>query len=98
MSSCACSAVKKYLPGEKPTPPQLRSIPLCHCYHISMVPPPPLHKHQESEESDGQTGSRCLDNAVLARDTEYQKKACPENLPIPHPKHNSHNRALEHNV
>ena len=93
---------------------------------------PPLRKHQESQENDGQTGSWCLAiirrwpsppvsrrqeitvcclskaaepqpswcflKAVLARDTWYQKNACPENLPIPHPKHNSHNRALEHHV
>ena len=63
-----------------------------------LYPPPPLRKHQESQESDGQTGSWCLDKAVLARDARYQKNTCPENLPIPHPKHNSHNRALEHNV
>ena len=60
--------------------------------------PPPFGKHQESQASDGQTGSWCLDKAVLASDSRYQKKACPENVPIPHPKHNSHNRALEHNV
>ena len=30
-------------------------------------PPPPLCKHQESQESDGQTGSWCLDKAVLAQ-------------------------------
>ena len=28
----------------------------------------PLRKHQESQENDGQTRSRCLDKAVLARD------------------------------
>ena len=55
-------------------------------------------KHQESQENDCQTGSWSLDKAVLARDARCQKNACPENLPIPHPKHNSHNRALEHNV
>ena len=38
--------------------------------------PPPLHKHQESQENDGQTGSRCLDKAVLLHDTWYQKNAC----------------------
>ena len=57
--------------------------------------PPPLRKHQPGQESDGQTGSWCLDRAVQPRDARYQKKACPKNLPIPHPKHN---RALEHNV
>ena len=60
--------------------------------------PPPLRKHQPGQESDGQTGSWCLDKAVQPRDAQYQKKACPENLPIPHPKHNSRNWALEHNV
>ena len=45
-----------------------------------------------------QTGSWCLDKAVLVCDTRYQKNTCPENLPIPHPKHNNHNRALKHNV
>ena len=34
--------------------------------------PPPLRKHQESQKNDGQTGSQCLDKAVLARDTQYQ--------------------------
>ena len=42
----------------------------------SSTPPPPLRKHQESQESDGKTGSRCSDKAVLARDTRYQKNAC----------------------
>ena len=58
----------------------------------------PLRKHQPGQESDGQTGSWCLDKAVQPRDARYQKKACPKNLPIPHPKHNSRNRALEHHV
>ena len=53
---------------------------------FSHCPPPlPLRKHQESQESDGQTGSWWLDKAVLPRDVRYQMKACPENLPIPHP-------------
>ena len=59
-------------------------------------PHPPLC--QSGQESDGQTGSWCLDKAVQLRDARYQQKACPKNLPIPHPKHNSRNRALEHNV
>ena len=58
----------------------------------------PPAQAQESQESDGQTGSWCLDKPMLAHDARYQKNACPENLPAPHPKHNSHNRALEHNV
>ena len=33
---------------------------------------PPLRKHQEIQKNDGQTGSRCLDKAVLARDVRYQ--------------------------
>ena len=37
---------------------------------------------------------RCLDKAVQSRNRQYQKKACPENLSIPHPKHNSRNRAV----
>ena len=53
--------------------------------HPTIYPPPPLRKHQESQESDGQTGSWCLDKAVLARDAQYQKNTCPKNLPIPHP-------------
>ena len=56
--------------------------------------PPPLRKHQPGQESDGQTGSWCLDKAVQQRGARYQKKACPENLPIPHPNHNSRNRAV----
>ena len=60
--------------------------------------PPPLRKHQPGQESDGQTGSWCLYKVVQLRDAQYQKKACPKNLPTPHPKHNSRNRALEHNV
>ena len=57
---------------------------------------PPLRKHQPGQESDGQTGSWCLDKVVQPRDAWYQKKICPKNLPIPHPQHNSRNRALEH--
>ena len=57
-------------------------------------PAPPLRKHQPGQESDRQTWSWCLDKAVQPRDTRYQKKACPENLPIPHPNHNSRNRAV----
>ena len=37
--------------------------------------PSPLRKHQESQESDGQTGSWCLDKAVLARDAWYQARS-----------------------
>ena len=62
------------------------------------TPPPPLRKHQPGQENDGQTGPWCLDKAVQPRNARYQKKACPKNLPIRHPKHNNHNRALEHNV
>ena len=39
-----------------------------------------------------QVQPRCLDKAVLARNARHQKNTCPENLPIPCPKHNSHNR------
>ena len=31
------------------------------------TPHPPLRKHQPGQESDGQTGSWCLDKAVLAQ-------------------------------
>ena len=47
----------------------------------------PCTARESSQESDGQTGSWCLDKGMLARDTRYQKNACPENQPIPHPKH-----------
>ena len=33
-------------------------------------PPPPLRKHQPGQESDGQTGSWCLDKAVQPRGTK----------------------------
>ena len=38
-------------------------------------PPSPLRKHQESHESDGQTGSWCLDKAVLACDARHQARS-----------------------
>ena len=38
---------------------------------LTNIPPPPLRKHQESQKNDGQTGSQCLDKAVLARDVRY---------------------------
>jgi hypothetical protein len=74
---------------------QMRACAKCQGIYL---PPPTLRKHQPGQESDGQTESWCLDKAVQPRDARYQKKACPKNLPIPHPKHNSRNRALEHNV
>ena len=74
------------------------SNPWSHPPNTSPPPPPLLRKHQERQERDGQTGSWCLDKVVLARDARYQKNECPQTLPIPHPQHNSHNRALEHNV
>ena len=39
---------------------------------VPTQPNAPLHKHQESQKQDGQTRSRCLDKAVLARDVRYQ--------------------------
>ena len=39
-------------------------------------PHPPLRKHRESQENNGQTGSRCLDKPVLACNTRYQKNVC----------------------
>ena len=51
-----------------------------HADEVVSYPPPPLRKHQESHENDGQTKSRGLDKAVLVRDTRYQK-----NLPSPPP-------------
>ena len=41
-----------------------------------LTPPPPLSKHTESEENDGQTGSRCLDKEGPACDVRYQQKVC----------------------
>ena len=38
--------------------------------------PPPLRKHTENQENDGQTGSQCLDKAVLAHNAQYQKNVC----------------------
>ena len=88
--------------GQEPQGPDYAPTIANNCPHYgtckTLPPPPPLRKHQPGQESDGQTGSWCLDKAVQLRDARYQKKACPKNLPIPHPKHNSRNRALEHNV
>ena len=42
------------------------------CNHALCTPPPPLRQHQESQNNDGQTGSCCLDKAVLGRDVRYQ--------------------------
>ena len=61
---------------------------------IVRVPPPLLRKHQPGQESDGQTGTWCLDKALQPRNARYKKKSCPKNLPIPHPKHNSRYRAV----
>ena len=38
----------------------------------AVLPSPPLRKHQERQKNDSQTGSQCLDKAVLARDVRYQ--------------------------
>ena len=43
--------------------------------------PPPLHKHAESQENDGQTRSRCLDKAVLARDVVPKELVSPKTCP-----------------
>ena len=97
---------------QRPCPilaPQMTSLHPTYCisgdiiahmfnFRIRFPTPPPLRKHKPGQESDGQTGSWCLDKVVQPRDARYQNKACPENLPIPHPKHNSRNGALEHNV
>ena len=42
---------------------------------VRLCPPPPpaVRKKQENQESDGQSGSWCLDKAVLACDARYQK-------------------------
>ena len=40
------------------------------------TPPPPLHKHHESQENDGHTGSWCLDKAVHPCNAPYQKNKC----------------------
>ena len=49
---------------------------------LTSSPTPPLRKHQPGQESDGQTGSWCLDKAVQPRSARYQKKACPKSLPM----------------
>ena len=46
-----------------------------HQGHACLDPPSPLRKHQEIQEKDGQTGSWCLDKAVLARDAWYQTRS-----------------------
>ena len=51
------------------------------CRVVACIIPPPLHQHAETEEINGQTGSPCLDKAVLARHTQYQKNACRETCP-----------------
>ena len=55
-----------------------QSLPIAHrpcscagSFTAAGYPPSPLRKHQESKESDGRTGSWCLDKAVLARDARY---------------------------
>ena len=48
----------------------------CCTLNPFFLPLPPLHKHKESQENDGQTGSRSLDKAVLAHDARYQKNVC----------------------
>ena len=52
------------------------------------LPSSTLRKHQENQENDGQTGSRCLDKAVLARDPQYQKNKCHRKPACTSPKHN----------
>ena len=51
------------------------------------TPLPPLHKHQENQADHGQTGSRCLDKAVLAGNTRYQKNVCHRKPAHASPKH-----------
>ena len=40
-----------------------------------------MRKHQPGQESDGQTGSWCLDKAVQLRDARYQRKHIPKTCP-----------------
>ena len=41
------------------------------CSKWDVPPPSALRKHQEIQENDGQTGSWCLDKAVLACGARY---------------------------
>ena len=60
-------------------------------------PPPTLRKHAENHETTVRWVP-CLDKPMLARNAQYQKNACRKHPPIPHPNHDCHNSAPEHNV
>ena len=64
------------------TPLTITDTPLLSTAEARTVMPP-LHKHTEIHYT--QTGSPCLDKALLASDLWYEKKVCSEKLPIPHP-------------
>ena len=60
--------------------------------------PPPPRKHPESHQNDGNTGSRAKTSPCLRATRGTKRAYVTGNLPIPHPKHNCRNRALQHNV
>ena len=64
----------------------------------STYPRPPLHKHPESHQNDGNTASRAKTSPCLRATRGTKTTHVTGNLPIPHPKHNCRNRALQHNV
>ena len=43
--------------------PKLKTAPWALLYYL----PPPLRKHAESQETDSQTGSPCLDKTMVAQ-------------------------------
>ena len=55
--------------------------------HQTSPPPFPLCTHTANQESDGQTGSLPVNEAVLAHNTR-QKKICSATPPIPQPGQN----------
>ena len=66
--------------------------------HFSRYPTPPLRKHPESHHNDDNTGSRAETSPCLRATRGTKRTYVTGNLPIPHPKHNCRNRALQHNV
>ena len=62
---CLCTRDETpMMPGERAA---IRSYVKSGCRDPPTYPAPPLRKHQPGQESDGQTGSWCLDKAVLAQ-------------------------------
>ena len=66
--------------------------------YVHTYPPPPLRKHAESQQNDGNTGSCAWTRPCLRATRGTKRTYVTGNLPIPHPKHNCRNRALQHNV